>query len=103
MGNACCHAQDAGLPDDRHQGPFTVYGDYFNSDTRAILAICKLANVKHNFQLVDTLTHANLDDNGYKKLNPTGHIPMLMQKKIQVLAPGFVLYEWILKTSEPAQ
>ena len=64
------------MPEGRHDGPFTVYGDYFNSDTRAILAICKHANIQHEFELIDTLAKENLDDS-YKKLNPTGHIPML--------------------------
>lgn len=32
-----------------------VYGDYYNNDTRTILAILKIAKIPYDFQPVDTL------------------------------------------------
>ena len=55
MGTSCATTQPAGPPNVRHEGPFTVYGDYFNSDTWAILAVCNHANIEHEFKLVDSL------------------------------------------------
>ena len=55
MGTSCNTSQAIGPPVNRHKGPFTVYGDYFNSDTRAILAVCMHANIEHEFKLVDSL------------------------------------------------
>lgn len=37
------------------QGKPKVWGDYFTSETRAVLAVLKLAKIDHDFQLVDTL------------------------------------------------
>jgi len=79
-----------------------VYGDYFSADTRAILAVCNYAGVEHEFIEIDTLTKKNLEPE-YKEINPTGQIPMIAQGKNKVIAPGFVLYEWILNTNESAQ
>ena len=35
--------------------PLQIYGDDFSSDTRALLAVLKYANVPHEYILVDTL------------------------------------------------
>ena len=35
------------------QGKLTVWGDYFNSDTRTIIAILDYAGVPHNFVEID--------------------------------------------------
>lgn len=51
--------------------------------------------------MVDTLAKQNMKE-PYKNLNPTMQIPMLTQGINQIIAPGFVLYEWILKTNENA-
>ena len=32
-----------------------IYGDFFSADTRALIAICQMANIEHNFELIDTL------------------------------------------------
>ena len=45
------------LPEDRGGSAsreLTIWGDYFNGDTRAILAICEMAEVQHDFKLVDS-------------------------------------------------
>ena len=39
----------------------------------------------------------------YKAINPTGNIPMLVQGRSRVLASGFILFEWLLSTSEQAE
>ena len=58
MGNIsnCCGgasqvALTPGIPE--HQHTLTIYGDYFNADTRALLAVCLMADVEHTFALVD--------------------------------------------------
>ena len=46
MGNKCC-STDANLTGDRQilQGGMIVYGDYTNSDTRAVLAALRLSGM----------------------------------------------------------
>ena len=44
--------QDRGCED--NSKVLTIWGDYFNQDTRALLAICDMAEVQHEFKLVDS-------------------------------------------------
>ena len=56
MGNIenCCgsasHTDNRGQP----LKTVTIYGDYFNADTRALLVVCIMAQVDYRFSLVDT-------------------------------------------------
>ena len=34
----------------------TIWGDYFNQDTRALIAICDMSGVPADFKLIDTFT-----------------------------------------------
>ena len=46
--DACCSSPDArapNAPNIKNQQSLTIYGDYFNQDTRALLAICRMAEV----------------------------------------------------------
>lgn len=79
-----------------------VYGDYFSSDTRAVLMACKFAEVDFEFQLINTLKKENQTEE-YKRLNPTCSVPMLMQGRNSILAPGFTQFEWLLATNENAE
>jgi hypothetical protein len=40
----------------------TVWGDYFNSDTRTILAILYIAGVQHNFEEVNLFKGQNKEE-----------------------------------------
>ena len=48
----------------------TIYGDYFDRDTRALLVICDMAEVKADFIMVDTFNGGNLEPS-YQELNPS--------------------------------
>ena len=41
----------------------TIFGDYFDRDTRALLAICDMAEVQADFTIVDTFNGGNLEAN----------------------------------------
>ena len=97
-----CGPAQPEAPDARPGTSFTVHGDYFSADTRALLAICEMADVPVTFQVVDTLEKANMQQE-YLRINPTGHIPMLSAGLSRVVAPGYVIFEWILKTNEKAK
>ena len=80
MGNdceACCSNTDKVAPEQifsKSEKPIaseavTIYGDYFNSDTRSLLIICKLADVRVKFHLIDTF-NGDHKTPFYKKMNP---------------------------------
>ena len=39
---------------DRSSAIVTIWGDYFNHDTRALIAICEIANIPRRFEEVNT-------------------------------------------------
>ena len=56
-----------------------IYGDYFNQDTRSILAIIQIAEVyNYEFVEVDTFKHENLQE-PFKLINPSGTIPLITE------------------------
>ena len=57
----------------------TIYGDYFNQDTRGLLTVCKLADVDYKFVLVDTLKKQNFNEH-YIRLNPNSSVPTIADK-----------------------
>ena len=62
----------------RNSVRLTIHGDYFDRDTRALLAICDMAEVAAEFVIVDTFNGGNLEES-YQTLNPSQTIPMVSQ------------------------
>ena len=88
------------MPQDRGRSPslasqLTIWGDYFNQDTRALLAICEMAEVQHTFELVDTFQHVNKTES-YTKVNPTQSIPMISDSKWKILGDGIETYDFLV-------
>ena len=59
-GAGAAQAPEGRLTTTRQAQKLQVYGDYFSSDTRAILAILKHANIEHEFHLTNTLAQENM-------------------------------------------
>ena len=51
-----------GIQRREEKAKLALYGDWFNSDTRAIYAMLKHANVDFDWTLVDTLKGENLQE-----------------------------------------
>ncbi len=74
------------------KGP-QLYGDYFNSDTRAIASILDLSDIGFSFIPVNTL----MDDHkkeSYLTINKAGTIPTLIVGQDKIISGGntFPLY-----------
>ena len=83
MGQDCCHNKNQ--PDElpaststieQKNFSFDIFGDYFDRDTRALLTICDMAELKPNLRVIDTFNGSNLETS-YTELNSTGTIPMI--------------------------
>lgn len=61
-----------------------IYGDYYNADTRALLVICKFADLEPNFTLVDTLKRENKKSN-FLNINPSGLLPVIYRHPVLAL------------------
>ena len=71
----------------------TIYGDYFNQDTRALLAICQMSGVDYEFRLIDTFQRENQNEQ-YVALNPSSQIPMITEGTTKIIGGGnsFLMY-----------
>ena len=47
-----------------------VWGDFFNADTRMIIAILRVTNIKFDMQKVDTIKGENTEQ-AYRTVNPS--------------------------------
>jgi hypothetical protein len=70
------------------KGKYTVWGDYLNSETRAILAIMKMQEIDNEFKLIDTLKNEQKSD-AYIKQSLVEHIPMISNEKFKVFGGDF--------------
>ena len=71
----------------------TLYGDYFNSDTRSIASILDFCNIKFQFIPVNTLEQEHKQES-YLSVNKAGTVPMLVVDQYKILAGGstFLLF-----------
>ena len=65
MGGDCCRETSFGPPEFSgslvRMPAIHIYGDYFDRDTRAILALCDMVEVPTKFHIVDTFNGGNLE------------------------------------------
>lgn len=78
-----------------------IYGDMFSSDTRALIAVCKHANITYEYKPVNSLRKENLELE-YTQLNPTKQIPMIIDGHNKVIGAAGILQDWVLRTKEEA-
>jgi glutathione S-transferase len=74
-------------------GKLTVWGDFFNSDTRTILAILQIAGVPHDIQEIDQFKGDHKKES-YLAQNPAGQIPMMTEGSFKILGGNniFLIY-----------
>ena len=74
-------------------GKLTVWGDYFNSDTRTILSIINIAGVPYSLEEVDQFKGDHKKDS-YLAINPSGQIPMITEGSFKILGGNniFLIY-----------
>ena len=73
-----------------------IWGDYFNQDTRALLAICDMAEIQHEFRLVDSFQRQNLTQS-YRVANPTQSIPMITDGLWKIIGQSQTSYEFLVE------
>ena len=94
--DACCSSPDRSQPNAPSiKSALTIYGDWFNQDTRALIAICNMAEVPCEFVHVDTFNQENMRD-PYVQLNPNSTIPMITEGMAKIIGDGASLYYFLV-------
>ena len=65
----------------------TVYGDYFNSETRTILAVLKIAgDVQYDYVNFNSLTDEQREGrHAFEKINPSFQLPVVVEGSYKIL------------------
>ena len=79
----------------RPSSKLTVYGDYFNSDTRAIIGILKFAKIPHAFEEVN-IFQEDQKKPAYLAINPSGQIPMVSEGQFKIIGGGNNLITYVM-------
>src|SRR5437868_2018667 len=85
-----CGSKDNSSLDRPGQGVLTVWGDYFSPETRTILTMLTLGQVKHEFQAVDQFKGEHRKDQ-YLAINPTGSLPTITEGRFLILG-GYLVF-----------
>ena len=63
-----------------------IWGDYYNPDTRVLLAVLKMAEVPFEQVMMNTLANEHKDPKiGYNQVNPSGQVPTVVQGMYKIL------------------
>ena len=76
-----------------------IWGDYFSQDTRALLAVTRMAKTDIEFVLVDTLKKHNFEQ-PYIEQNPNATIPMLSHGSTKVIGDCESIFNYLVNTNE---
>ena len=94
MGAECCgNKGQIDLPTPRSSrttnldDEIQIYGDHFNQDTRALLAICEIAGVKYKFINIDTFKGDNMKE-PFTNFSPSGCIPVIREDGRLIIGKG---------------
>ena len=72
----------------------TVWGDYVNADTKAILSVLKLCNVEFEYTNIETLKEEHKRSEEFAKISPVQEIPVLTEGSYKIIsgATQFMFY-----------
>ena len=73
-----------------------IWGDYFNQDTRALMAICEMAEISPFFGIVDTFKKEHLEPH-YLAVNPTSSIPMITDGQWKIFGESSMVYNFLIQ------
>lgn len=63
-----------------------IWGDYYNADTRVLIAVLKIAGVPCEQIMMNTLANEHKESKiGYDLVNPSGSIPTVVEGSYKIL------------------
>ena len=75
-----------------------VWGDYFDVETRTLLAILQMTDTPYIFNELDTLKEEHMKE-PYFSENPTGNIPMMIQGQFKVIGESGISIGFLASTN----
>ena len=88
MGVLC--GKESSTLDKPGQSILTVWGDFFSSETRTIMTMIRMADLKHEFHEIDQFKGDHKTED-YLKLNPIGTLPTVTEGRFLILG-GYIVF-----------
>ena len=79
----------------KNENLLTIYGDYFQSETRSILAILDYCGLKYEFNEIDIIQGEH-ESESYMEINPTGTVPTLREGNILLIGGYSTQIEYLM-------
>jgi len=80
-------------------GRLTIWGDYFNSDTRTILSVLYIAGVPYQLEEIDMFKGDHKKDS-YLAINPSGQIPMITEGSFKILGGNSIFLIYLCNSNQ---
>ena len=77
MGNTGCKICSPASDTRPEASMLTIWGDYINADTRAILSVLKISGQIYEYKNLNTLNNEHLSDKVFGEVNPSRELPVI--------------------------
>ena len=75
------------------QSKLSIFGDWFDNDTRTIMSILKIGDIPHNFMLIDMLSGQHHSEK-FLSVNPLGSLPIVLENNFFVMGTTAVFLKY---------
>jgi len=83
MGSALCKDQADTRPASKK---LTLWGDYVNGDTKAILSVIKLCKVDHEYKNIETLREEHKLSEEFALVSPILEVPVITEGSYKIIS-----------------
>ena len=83
MGATLCKDQADARPASKK---LTVWGDYVNVDTKAILSVLKICNIEHEYNNVETMIEENKRNSDFSEVSPIQEVPVITEGSYKIIS-----------------
>ena len=97
MGAQLCKEQTDTRPATRQ---LTIWGDYTNADTRAILSVVKISGVNFQFKPLNTLYNEHETNKEFGDVSPTKDIPVITEGSYKIISGPAQFMTYLSSTRE---
>ena len=97
MGASLCKEQADTRPKVRD---LTIWGDYTNADTRAILAVLKITGQKYHFEQLNTLNNEHETDKRFVVISPNKEVPVITEGSYIIISGPVQFMTYLTSTRE---
>ena len=83
MGAQLCKEQTDTRPVSKK---LTLWGDYINSDTKAILSVLRICNIEHEYNNIETMLEEHKRNADFTAVSPIMEVPVITEGSYKIIS-----------------